>query len=95
MIRIEQLSFFKEAGQSAGLPTEVLEYLPNIFDEQLGLQLMERFIAETPWTQKVVSMYDKQVLMVIISLRHLVKIDNIISPGLSFSRAITYFFSVS
>jgi alkylated DNA repair dioxygenase AlkB len=59
---IEQLSFFREAGQSAGLPTEVLEYLPNIFDEELGSQLMERFIKETPWTQKVVSMYDKQVI---------------------------------
>ncbi|PWS28312.1 alpha-ketoglutarate-dependent dioxygenase AlkB [Pedobacter yonginense] len=59
---MEQLSFFKDAGQSAGLPTEVLEYLPNVFDEELGSQLMERFIAETPWTQKVVSMYDKQVI---------------------------------
>ena len=59
---IEQLSFFRETGQSAGLPTELLEYLPDIFDEELGSQLMERFIKETPWTQKLVSMYDKQVI---------------------------------
>ena len=60
--KMEQLSFFKECGQSAGLPSEVLEYLPNIFEEELGKQLMERFIAETPWTQKTVTMYDKQVI---------------------------------
>ena len=60
--KMEQLSFFKEAGQSAGLPTEVLEYKPNVFDTELGNQLMKRFIAETPWTQKIVTMYDKQVI---------------------------------
>jgi len=60
--KMEQLSFFKEAGQSAGLPTEVLEYKPDVFDTELGNQLMERFIAETPWTQKTVTMYDKQVI---------------------------------
>jgi len=60
--KMEQLSFFKESGQSAGLPAEVLEYLPNIIDDELGNQLMERFIAETPWTQKIVTMYDKQVI---------------------------------
>jgi alkylated DNA repair dioxygenase AlkB len=59
---IEQLSFFREAGQSAGLPTDVLEYLPNVFDHELGNQLMERFLAETPWTQKIVNIYDKQVI---------------------------------
>lgn len=59
---MEQLAFFPECGQTKGLPTEVLEYIPNVFDDELGSQLMERFIGEAPWTQKVVSMYDKQVI---------------------------------
>lgn len=59
---MEQLAFFPECGQTNCLPTDVLEYKPNVFDEELGNQMMERFIGETPWTQKVVSMYDKQVI---------------------------------
>lgn len=59
---MEQLAFFPECGQTKGLPTQVLEYMPNIFDDELGSQLMEKFIKETPWSQKVVSMYDKQVI---------------------------------
>jgi len=59
---MEQLAFFPECGHTKGLPTEVLEYLPNVIDAQLGTRLMERFIAETHWTQKIVNMYDKQVI---------------------------------
>ena len=59
---MEQLTFFKESGQSAGLPTDILTYHPNIFEETLGYELMQKFITETPWTQKVVKMYDKQVI---------------------------------
>lgn len=59
---MEQLAFFPECGQSSGLPTDVLEYMPGIFEASLGARLMEKFIAETPWTQKVVQMYDKQVI---------------------------------
>ncbi len=59
---MEQLSFFPECGQSAGLPTDVLEYKQGIFEPKLGYELMEKFITETPWTQKVVKMYDKQVI---------------------------------
>ncbi|RZK36462.1 MAG: alpha-ketoglutarate-dependent dioxygenase AlkB, partial [Pedobacter sp.] len=59
---MEQLSFFPEAGQSAGLPTELLEYHAGIFEEKAGYALMDKLIKETPWTQKVVKMYDKQVL---------------------------------
>ena len=40
----------------------MLEYMPGIFAPELGYQLMDRFITATPWTQKVVSMYDKQVI---------------------------------
>ena len=59
---MEQLSFFPECGQSAGLPTDVLEYKQAIFEPKHGYELMEKFITETPWTQKVVKMYDKQVI---------------------------------
>lgn len=61
-MKMEQLAFFPECGHTRGLPTEVLEYLPGVFDAQLGTRLMERFIAETHWTQKIVNMYDKQVI---------------------------------
>ena len=59
---MEQLSFFPECGQSSGLPTEVLEYRQGIFEPGLGYELMEKFITTTPWTQKVVKMYDKEVI---------------------------------
>ena len=59
---MEQLAFFPESGQTTGLPTNVLEYIPNIFDPDRGTKLMEKFIAEVPWSQKVVTMYDKQVI---------------------------------
>lgn len=59
---MEQLAFFPECGQTNGLPTDVLEYIPNLFEAYLGAQLMEKFIKETPWAQKIVNMYDKQVI---------------------------------
>lgn len=59
---IEQLSLFKEAGQSVGLPKELLEYHPDCFSVQEADSLLEKFIRKTPWQQKVVSMYDKQVV---------------------------------
>ena len=59
---MEQLAFFPQCGQTKGLPTDVLEYIPNLFEASLGAGLMEKFIKETPWTQKIVNMYDKQVI---------------------------------
>lgn len=59
---MEQLSFFKEAGQTPGLPAELLEYHPAFCDEQQSNYLLEKLIADTPWTQKIVQMYDKQVV---------------------------------
>ncbi|MBB5636850.1 alkylated DNA repair dioxygenase AlkB [Pedobacter cryoconitis] len=59
---MEQLSIFAEAGQSPGLPTELLAYQPGLFDEKECNMLLQKFIAGTPWQQKVVKMYDKQVL---------------------------------
>lgn len=58
----EQFALFKEAGHTPGLPVELLEYHPDLFSEQEGEVFLRKFIAECPWKQKVVSMYDKQVL---------------------------------
>lgn len=60
--QMEQLALFPTSGQTKGLPKDVLEYMPNAFDSTLGYQLMDKFIAETSWSQKVVRMYDKQVI---------------------------------
>jgi len=59
---MEQLAFFPAYGQTTGLPTAMLEYLPDVFDQELGKRLMAKFIAETPWTQKTVRMYDRLVI---------------------------------
>ncbi|MHA4895736.1 alpha-ketoglutarate-dependent dioxygenase AlkB family protein [Pedobacter sp. PWIIR3] len=59
---MEQLTLFAPKGQSRGLPVEVLDYRPEIIKEPLGYQLMDRLVAQAPWQQKVVSMYDKQVI---------------------------------
>lgn len=59
---MEQLSFFKEEGQTPGLPKELLDYQPGLFNENESKSLMRKFIAETPWIQKVVKMYDKEVI---------------------------------
>ncbi|TCD05878.1 alpha-ketoglutarate-dependent dioxygenase AlkB [Pedobacter frigidisoli] len=59
---MEQLAFFPECGQTKGLPIDVLEYIPNLFEASLGAALMEKFIKYTHWTQKIVNMYDKQVI---------------------------------
>ena len=59
---MEQLSFFKEDGQSKELPPDLLDYRPGIFTPAESEHLMQKFIAEMPWQQKIVKMYDKQVL---------------------------------
>ena len=57
-----QLAFFPESGKSQGLPTDLLEYQPELIEEAKGRRLMEKLIRSTPWTQKIVQMYDKQVI---------------------------------
>lgn len=59
---IEQLSFFPEVGQTPGLPKELLTYYPGLISDQEGELLLHKFIEETPWKQKVVKMYDKEVI---------------------------------
>jgi alkylated DNA repair dioxygenase AlkB len=59
---MEQLSFFPECGQTPGLPTDVLSYQAGLISETEGYELMKKLIDETPWTQKVVKMYNKEVI---------------------------------
>nr|WP_183580340.1 alpha-ketoglutarate-dependent dioxygenase AlkB [Mucilaginibacter sp. X5P1] len=57
---MEQLSFFAEAGQSSGLPKELLEYHPGFIDEQISDYLLQKLIAEAPWKQSTQKMWDKE-----------------------------------
>jgi alkylated DNA repair dioxygenase AlkB len=58
----EQLSFFAEAGQSKGLPTDMLEYRPGLFSKAESDHLLQKFIAEMPWQQRMQKMWDKEVI---------------------------------
>lgn len=59
---MEQLCFFPEAGQSKGLPKEMLEYMPGLFNKEESDALLAKFINESPWQQRVQKMWDKEVL---------------------------------
>ncbi|MCU1441741.1 MAG: alpha-ketoglutarate-dependent dioxygenase AlkB [Rhodoglobus sp.] len=59
---MEQLSFFAEAGQSRGLPEELLEYHAGFIDKQTSDELLQKFIAEMPWKQTTQKMWDKAYL---------------------------------
>ncbi|MCX2483452.1 alpha-ketoglutarate-dependent dioxygenase AlkB family protein [Pedobacter sp. MR2016-24] len=59
---MEQLSFFKESGQTPGIPKDILAYHPGIFTDAEAYLLLQQFISETPWQQKIVKMYDKEVI---------------------------------
>ncbi|MEO6522824.1 MAG: alpha-ketoglutarate-dependent dioxygenase AlkB [Mucilaginibacter sp.] len=59
---MEQLALFGDAGQSKGLPEEYLIYLPGLFSESESNRLLQKFIAETPWKQTSIKIYDKEVL---------------------------------
>jgi alkylated DNA repair dioxygenase AlkB len=59
---MEQLSFFMEAGQSKGLPEELLEYRAGWFTEKESDYFLQTFISTMPWEQKLVKMWDKEML---------------------------------
>ncbi|QHS56852.1 alpha-ketoglutarate-dependent dioxygenase AlkB [Mucilaginibacter sp. 14171R-50] len=59
---MEQLSFFTYAGQSKGLPKELLEYQPCLIDRKTSDHLLEKFIKETPWKQTTQKLWDKEYL---------------------------------
>ena len=59
---MEQLCLFPEVGQSKNLPKEMLEYMPGLFSKKESDYLLEKFIRESPWKQRVQKMWDKDVL---------------------------------
>jgi alkylated DNA repair dioxygenase AlkB len=59
---MEQLSFFAESGQSKGIPEELLEYHADFLDKPLSDALLNQFIREIPWKQKVQKLYDKELV---------------------------------
>src|ERR1700759_3669321 len=59
---MEQLAFFSEAGQSRGLPAELLEYHSAFISKSESDVLLEKFIADTPWRQTTQKMWDKEYL---------------------------------
>ena len=59
---MEQLAFFPEAGQSRGLPSELLEYYPQFISKPDSNSLLQKFIDETPWRQTTQKMWDKEYL---------------------------------
>lgn len=59
---MEQFSFFPEEGQTPGLPKELLEYHPAVFTAQESELFLAKFIRDSPWEQRVVRMYDKDVI---------------------------------
>src|ERR1700710_1246675 len=59
---MEQLSFFAEAGQSRGLPKELVEYHAGFIDAQTGDGLLQHLMATTPWKQGTQKMWDKEYL---------------------------------
>src|SRR6201996_3176889 len=59
---MEQLAFFPEAGQTKGLPKELLEYHAGFIDGPTSNELLAKFIAATPWKQSTQKMWDKEYL---------------------------------
>lgn len=59
---MEQLVLFAEAGQTKGLPIELLDYRPGLFSAEESEILLEKFVRETPWKQTVQKLWDKQYL---------------------------------
>jgi alkylated DNA repair dioxygenase AlkB len=57
-----QLGLFGEGGCSAGLPGDILSYYPGFVDELVADGLLGHFIDHTNWTQKLVKMYEREIL---------------------------------
>jgi len=59
---MEQLSFFAEGGQTKGLPNDVLKYHEGFIDSVDGDNLLAYLLEHTPWKQKVVRYYEKDII---------------------------------
>jgi len=58
---MKQLNFFGEEEQIR-VPTELVDYVPNLFNEAERNIYLNKFITELPWQQKSVLMYGKEVI---------------------------------
>src|SRR3954463_11734420 len=59
---MEQLSLFGEAGQTKGLPLELLDYRPGLLDVETSEFIMHKLITETTFKQPVQKMYEKEII---------------------------------
>jgi alkylated DNA repair dioxygenase AlkB len=57
-----QLNFFDQPGTNGGLPSDIIDYRPGIFSPGESARLLDIFIREMPWQQRIVHMYGKQIL---------------------------------
>ncbi|NHA03283.1 alpha-ketoglutarate-dependent dioxygenase AlkB [Mucilaginibacter sp. HC2] len=59
---MEQLSFFADAGQSKGLPKELLEYHAGFISAAESDWLLHQLASQIPWKQTTQKMWDKEYL---------------------------------
>jgi len=58
---MRQLSFFDEPVKGSHLPADLLDYHPQLFDQQESASLLKTFITEASWVQETVQMYGKMI----------------------------------
>lgn len=59
---MQQLNFFEGEHNRPELPTDLLEYIPQLFTREESNYLLKKLIDEVPWSQTSVLMYGKEVL---------------------------------
>lgn len=59
---MEQLALFAEAGQSKGLPSQLLDYRAGLYTPQESDQFLQTFVSQTPWKQTTQKLYDKEYI---------------------------------
>lgn len=59
---MEQLHLFGEAGQTPGLPSDLLEYHPGIITTAESNDFLMDLSKTVPWEQKIVNMYGKEMI---------------------------------
>ncbi len=59
---MEQLDLFSDEGQSIYLPYELMEYYPDFFSPEECNFLLNKFISDTPWEQRTLKIYNKEIL---------------------------------
>ena len=59
---MKQLNFMDEIGVGREFSTDIFNYYPAVFTPPESEIYLNKFINETPWSQKSVLMYGKEVL---------------------------------